>query len=302
MKSCCTHELTRAIFVLEGVFMLLSMKWRFVKNFIAHLYLALTCVCVSVFAQEAPLAFRTEPGIFDAAEAHVQGICCDENAVYVVFKNYVYKLDWSGKILKSVEAPIHAGDPCLADNKLIIAMSTSDDYAALEYDLDLNLLREIKLKNGSGTDGVALLDGIFYFGGPSLHERHTRNRLLVYDRKFNFVKEVWLDFDIPTSWGFQSITSSESHGLLFAAFYPDNKAAPANPPRSIWFDKDYNIIGTTRLDGSNGWSVAPPSRQPGGNLLRFLVARTEKIDGKVVAAMYWYDFDGKDFHPAMIEK
>ena len=246
--------------------------------------------------------FRTEPGALDAAQTHVQGICCDEDAVYAVFQNIVYKLDWNGRVLRAVDAPVHAGDPCLADGKVIVAMSTSDGVALCEYDLDLNLLRKIKLENGPATDGAAMLDGKFYCGGPSMRETHTRNRLLVYDREFNFLQEVWLDFGVPTSYGFQSIAASEKLGLLFAAFYLDDNAAPEDAPRSIWFDKDFKILGTTRLDGANGWTIAPESRQPGGDLLRFLVARTEKIDGKTVAAFYWFDFDGKEFREANVDR
>ncbi len=237
------------------------------------------------------LRFRSEPGAFRNASAHVQGICCDDEALYVVFENYVYKLDWTGSVLRSTAAPSHSGDACLANGRLYVSMSTSDGSALYEYDRDLQLLRKLKLERCPGCDGVEYFDGRFYIGGPSTVEPHLKNLVLVYDAEFNLVDEGEVDFGTPTVYGPQAITSAQ--GRLLFAFYPTEDAA-SNALRAAWTDKALSTLGASSFDAANGWAVAPKRFQRSTLSTRLIVARTETLDGETALTLRAVDFDGRN--------
>lgn len=253
---------------------------------------------VNVMAEEfTPLReIQTEPGAFEKAEAHVQGICCDENAIYAVFLNYVYKLDWSGKVLKGVPADPHSGDPCLANGKLYVSMSCEDGYAVYEYDLDLNLQRKIKCENVPACDGIAYWNDQFFIGGPSGADPHEVNPLNVFDKDFNLVKRYEINFGAKTLYGPQSIAACRDSILI--AYYTAEKGE--NPPRSAVVSPQGEIVATSTLNGSNGWCELPKSMQPNPEkFTRLLVARTdERKDGQTTARFIFFDFDGKTLKEA----
>lgn len=233
--------------------------------------------------------FRSAPGAFRDASAHVQGICCDDDALYVVFENYVYKLDWNGDILRSTPAPSHSGDACLANGRLYVSMTTQDGSALYEYDSELTLLRKLKLERCPGCDGVEFFNGRFYIGGPSTAEPHRKNLVLIYDAEFNFVGQGDVDFGGATVYGPQSITSARDR-LLFA-FYPEKEDDPTTL-RSAWTDANLRTLGASALDGANGWAVAPKRFQHTKEATRLVVARTERIDDETVLKLRFFDFDG----------
>ncbi len=239
----------------------------------------------------APRAIVTEPGALDEGLGHVQGICCDEDAIYAVFTNRIYKIDWQGNVLKSVSAPQHSGDPCLANGKLYASMSSDEGVALYEYDLDLNLTRKVKLEGCPGADGVVYLNGKFYVGGPSTYDPHKDNLTLVYDSEFNLVQKASVNFDVETHYGPQSIAAWNDK--VFIAFYPRDDA-PAVTLRSLCVDEELNNVASFTLDGSNGWSLVPESKQSNDkDKPLFLVGRTSKVDGKTVAKFIWARFDSK---------
>ncbi|MBQ9874994.1 MAG: hypothetical protein IJM30_11085 [Thermoguttaceae bacterium] len=234
---------------------------------------------------------NSAPGAFKDAVAHVQGFCCDEDAIYAVFLNKIYKLDWNGNVVKSAESVRHAGDPCLANEKLYVAMACDAKEAIHEYDLDLNLLRKIKLEEVETCDGIAFLDGKFYIGGSKGQAANPNTPIFIYDEGFNFVKKEIVNFGVKTNWTTQSNMSW--NGKIFCAFYID-KDNPKGSPRSICIDKDCNILAKFQLDGSNGWCLAPGSRQSGDpNKPIFLVCKTYYVDKEPRAKFLWYEFDNE---------
>ena len=242
--------------------------------------------------EPAPLKeIRTEPGAFNDAKAHVQGICCDDDAIYAVFLNYVYKLDWSGKVVKSVPAETHSGDPCLANGKLYVSMSSSDACAVYEYDLDLNLLRKIKVKDVSACDGIAFWNDRFFIGGPSPADAHESNPLNVLDKDFNLVAHYEVNFGAKTSYGPQSIAACRD--VILVAYYSAEK--DKNAPRSAVINPQGEVVATSTADGSNGWCQLPESMQPNPEkFTRLLVARTDAPkNGPTTARFRFFDFDGK---------
>ncbi len=249
-----------------------------------------------------PNVVNTTPGALKEGTAHVQGICCNEEAIFVVFANYIYKLDWSGNVDKSVPATKHSGDPCIVNDKLYVSMSCDEQIAVFEYDLDLNLTKKIKLTDCPACDGIAFYDGQFYIGGPSVRTPHEDNLVHIYDSDWNLVKKGFINFGVKTDYGPQSICAWD--GKIFYAFYP-SKDNPKDSPRSVCVDSELNNIATFQLDGSNGWTLAPTSKQPQNPEQKlFLVARTKTVDGQTCAQFRWYLFDNKElaFKDVTVEK
>ncbi|MDD3589104.1 MAG: hypothetical protein PHO46_02360 [Thermoguttaceae bacterium] len=238
-----------------------------------------------------PQAITTSPGALDEGIGHVQGICCDEDAIYAIFTNQIYKIDWTGKVVKSAPVVQHAGDPCIANDKLCVSMSYDEGVALHEYDFELNLTRKIKLEDCPASDGVAYLDGKFYVGGPSDYEPHEDNLVLVYDSDFNLIQKALVNFDVETHYGPQSIAGW--NGKIFIAFYARDNA-PAVTLRSLCLDDKMNNVASFTLDGSNGWYPAPKSKQSKEeDSPLFLIGRTIKIDGKTAAKFIWAQYYSK---------
>ena len=270
--------------------------WSFYKFIVVSgAVLALTSLvaCASAFADvsASPKEIQTEPGAFKDARSHVQGICCDENAIYAVFANYVYKLDWSGKVLKGVPADSHSGDPCLANGKLYVSMSCKGEFAVYEYDLELNLLRKIKCENVPACDGIAYWNDQFFTGGSSSAEAHEINPLNIFDKDFNLISHYDINFGAKTFYGPQSIAACR--GVVLVAYYTAEK--DKNPLRAAIVTPQGEVVATSTLDGSNGWCALPQSMQPDSeNFTRLIVARTDvRKEGQTTARFIFFDFDGK---------
>ena len=230
---------------------------------------------------------RTEPGQFEKAASHVQGICCDENAIYLSFANYLFKIDWSGHLLTSAPAESHSGDLCLAGDRIYVSMSAPDRKGIYEYNTELKLLRKIELEYGPATDGIAFMNGSFFIGGPSTSEPHRSNLILEYDRNFQFRRKLYLDFGTPTLFGPQSMTAWNDS--LFLAFYTDESA----PVRTVRTDGTMKVTGRYSINASNGLSSVPPSKQ--GKLPRFIMAQTVQEEGAAIAVIRWLELDGEVF-------
>ena len=238
-----------------------------------------------------PAEIRTEPGILDGAESHVQGICCDKEGIYLVFSNYIFKIDWNGKVLRSAEAEKHSGDPCMVNGRLYVAMSAESGCGVYEYTPDLILARRWKLEGASATDGIAYLGGRFYIGGPSTVEPHASNLVVVYDSEFNLLERLQVDYGQETVYGPQAMEAW--NGSLFFSFY-NPEGTELHMCRT---DSNLNILGTFPLNASNGIALAPAPFQgmESGAPPRFIVAATEQSEGKTIAVIRWYEFRDDGF-------
>ena len=63
-------------------------------------------------------------GPLDAMAGHVQGACASKDAIYFSHVAGIFKIDWSGNILKHVPATRHTGDLCYHDGKLYSVLGT----------------------------------------------------------------------------------------------------------------------------------------------------------------------------------
>lgn len=233
---------------------------------------------------------RTSPDALASADAHIQGISCNDDAIFVSFKNMIFKIDWLGNVLKSVSVQPHAGDLTCVDGHIFVSMSEPEKHGVFEYDSELNLLKKYKLENTSATDGIAFLNGNFFIGGPSIGQTpHFDNRVCRFDRKFNLVQEMFVNFGVPTHYGTQAIEAYG--GTLFMAFYVADDAEI----QTIRTDDQMRIIEKYPLFTGNGIVRVPPSKQNRDNPL-FLVARTENTkEGNPVAILRWFELDEGNF-------
>lgn len=207
---------------------------------------------------------------FNNASTHIQGICCDEEAIYLVSANSVFKVDWTGKLLCWTEAPEHSGDPALHDGKLYVSMSYSEGIGLFEYDTDLNLLRKIPLTGSPGTDGITFLGDHLFIGGPDIGGEHTKARVAEFDADFNFVAEHFVDFGAKISYGTQ--TAVAWNDSIIFGFYRNDSRVKYNALR---VDREMNVLERYNLDVSTGIDLAPASRQGSDpNCPRFLVCHS----------------------------
>ena len=237
-------------------------------------------------------AIEVSDEAFANAATHIQGICCDEDAVYLVSANAIFKVDWTGKLLCWREAPWHSGDPALHNGKLYVSMSCEEHIGLFEYDTDLNLLRKIDLTESRGTDGVTFLGDHLFLGGPSTGEEHSVDRVAEYDADFNFVAEYKIDFGASIHYGTQ--TAAAWNDSIIFGFYRKDPTVTYNTLR---VDRQMNVLDRYELDVSTGIDLAPASRQGDDpSRPRFLVCRSEGEGKNLVIDLRWYELRDGAFH------
>lgn len=237
-----------------------------------------------LFGETTLKEIRTAPDALSSAEAHVQGICCNDNEIFLSFRNMIFKIDWNGNLLKSVDVQPHAGDLTYVDGHIFVSMSEPEMHGVFEYDDDLNLVAKFKLENTPATDGIAFLEGYFFIGGPSVGQKlHFDNRICQFDREFSLIQQMTVNFEVPTHYGTQAIEGYD--GTLIMAFY----TAEDVDFQTIQTDREMKVIERFTIFAGNGIALVPPSKQTQEGTL-FLVSRTENAEnGKPVAVLRWFE-------------
>ena len=244
----------------------------------------------SVSGEKIPKEIRTAPNALLSADAHVQGICCNDSEIFLSFKNAIFKINWDGEVIKSVNVQPHAGDITYLDDHLFVSMSEPEGYGVFEYDDDLNLVAKHKLENAPATDGIAFVDGYFFIGGTSVGQKpHFDNQICQFDRQFNFIRKMTVNFEVPTHYGTQAIEGYE--GTLIMAFY----VAEGSKVQTIRTDTEMRVIERYSLFAGNGIAQVPPTKQTREGTF-FLAARTENADtGNPVVVLRWFELDEGNF-------
>ena len=195
-------------------------------------------------------------GELDAVVGHIQGICASDDALYISHQKGIFKLDWQGRVLKYVKAENHTGDLCFYNGRVYSAIACYDPKlkgkgAIQEYSSDLDVLRRYALP--FPIDGIAVLDGHFYFGvGPNPPKAHRGNRLgklaTDFSGEISFVK---IDHGYPTRWGTQAITVCKNQ--LFVSFY-----GAKTPMETAVFDGSGKLVNVLKFGANYGFEALPP--------------------------------------------
>lgn len=198
----------------------------------------------------------TVKGELQGTSGHMQGICASDDALYFAHQKGIFKLDWNGKMLKHVPADNHTGDLCFYNGKVYSSIAYYDQAhrgkgAIVEYSSDLEELRRYELD--FPIDGIAVLNGFFYFGaGPNPRKGHRGNRLgklsADFSGKISFVK---IDHGYKTCFGTQAITVWKDQ--LFVSFY-----GSGTPMASAIFDGDGKLIAALKFSANIGFEALPP--------------------------------------------
>ncbi|MGI5830949.1 MAG: hypothetical protein ACOX6D_00220 [Thermoguttaceae bacterium] len=254
---------------------------RFGISFLFFLWLAGGSAALS--AAEPLKEIRTAPEALAGAESHVQGICCSEDAIFLLFRNRICKIDWEGNLVKTAEVQSHAGDPTYVDGQIFVSMSEPEGHAIFVFDEELNLTDRIKLEKTGAADGIAFMNGHFFVGGPSVGRTpHFENRVNVFDADFHLIREMNVNFGSPTHYGTQAIEAYD--GTLLMAFYVPKDVET----QTIRTDPQMNVLERYPVFAANGIALAPRTRQRGKSP-RFLLCTTEYTSEKhPIAVLRWY--------------
>ena len=158
---------------------------------------------------------------------HLQGIAADSSGIYWSFYDAVIKTDYTGRVIASVKAPRHTGDPCLAEGRLYVPIILYDRRDIKReggtgwvyvYDTELKFLGKIALPDAPRPGSMTFHDGRFYIGGSDFGKTpHPVNPVYVYDREFKLERKVIVDIGVPTRYGPQTLNVAD--GRILAAFY-----------------------------------------------------------------------------------
>lgn len=213
-------------------------------------------------------------------DGHVQGIAASEDALYIAQMKRIVKVDWNGKVLKTVATPDHTGDLAFANGRLYAAVSLVTtpvkEGRILVFDADLNLVQEGNVDRG--IDGITCLNDVLYVGmGAKEAPSSAPHRVNIIGRfDSNTLEEIAsraeFDYGVETLYGFQDLANDGEK--IYAAFY----TSEGETPMAV-FDAELNITGRGWFDASQGLDVAP--LKTGAGKKSFVWAETGQKDGVV---------------------
>lgn len=206
-----------------------------------RLLAVLTVLALPLFAELSgkPLAeIPQEKGTIFCGEedfpGHLQGIAADESGIYWSFYDTILKTDWTGKTLKKIASPTHAGDCCLVNGQLYVSICYYNKKQAEEeggtgwcyiYDKDLQFVKKVHFSDTPRPDGITWLNGKLYVANDDFGVNpHPFNFVQIYDGDFKLQSTVKVDFGMPTQYGAQTLNAL--NGTILAAFYGDKGRSP----------------------------------------------------------------------------
>lgn len=211
-------------------------------------------------------------------EGHLQGIAVDgTGAIYWSFTLHLVKTDPTGKILKKVKAPDHAGDVAYHGGKLYCAVNQgafneepgkADSQVWIYDGNSLEVLAKHKTPQVvHGAGGMTWHANKFYLVG-GLPPTHQQNYVYEYDEMFRFIRRHVLPSGY-TKLGIQNACFAD--GFFWFGCY-GNKLLKADPALKLiaQFDIDcgYGIVGLGKKEMLVGRAVGGDHRR--GQVLRFV--------------------------------
>jgi len=233
---------------------------------------------------------------------HLQGLSCDENAIYWSFTDRILKTDWNGKEIAEVPIDSHSGDCCLVNGKLYFSVLLRDRKKVAQkggnswiyvMSTDLKLLKTIPVPEAKNPDGITWLDGTFYIASDVVgHDLHSSNPIICYDENFKFKKRYILKTGADTRYGVQTMTTYKDQ-LLISNY--------SSKPTFL-ISKDCNVLKQFTIDGSTGIHPVPEKIAEGKCLYLFSCLYRKKSDPeKNPKKRLWaprafvYEFNEKSF-------
>lgn len=225
---------------------------------------------------------------------HLQGIAADAGGICWSFYDTVIKTDYTGRIIASVKAPRHTGDPCIAEGRICVPIILYDRRDIEReggtgwvyiYDTDLKFLGKIALPECPRPGGMTFHDGKFYIGGSDFGRKpHPVNPIYVYDREFKFERKAIVDIGVPTRYGAQTLNVAD--GKILISFY-------AKAPGSFLFSvPELKAEKAFPTSVSVGFAFVPPELAGGRKLV--LIARNTGKRGAYGAKLLIREWrDGK---------
>jgi len=179
---------------------------------------------------------------FDPKGGHIQGMCAGGGNYYLSQMTRLYKVDKTGKCVKSVPVVSHTGDLCYREGFVYTAVAV---YGGKDkgkgkvqvFDSDLNLVREATFDRG--LDGIACFNGALYVGQgahlqsvphkegeiPQSQTPHLENEMLILDPQTLAVKAHRVySHGYKTRYGAQNIATDGK--CLYVTFYSGENGAP----------------------------------------------------------------------------
>ena len=225
---------------------------------------------------------------------HLQGIAADSSGIYWSFYDTVVKTDYSGRIIASVKAPRHTGDPCIAEGRIYVPIMLYDRKNiereggtgwVYVYDTDLKFLGKIALPHTPRPGGMTFHDGKFYIAGSDFGKApHPVNPIYVYDRDFKFERKVIVDIGAPTRYGAQTLNMAD--GRMLIAFYAKGSGS------FLFSVPELKVEKAFPTSVSVGFAFVPPELARGRKLV--LIARNTGKRGAYGAKLLIREWrDGK---------
>lgn len=215
---------------------------------------------MSVLSSVLLAVLMTEPGALTSGMGHVQGIDATDEAIYLSHDKGLFKIDWNGKLLASVDAPRHTGDICVWKGRIYTAAHVINPGDGLSggsggglvevYDKDLKLVKSRALD--FGIDGITCVDGRLYVGIGRNHPRPMRGHVIGFldAETLEPMGTCGTDYGHATCWGPQDLAYDGEH--VWMMFYPAK-----GEPGCGRFTKDLVSVTSVKTPLSNGFCVAP---------------------------------------------
>ena len=194
---------------------------------------------------------------------HIQGATCSEQGIYLSHQLGIEKLDWTGKLVKRVEAPAHLGGICHANGRIygafVIRGKDAGKMPGMVRVWNENLEVVAEKRFDINLDGCVVLGKVLYVGIDRWGKKpHPGCAVMKLDLELNELERVDVDLGYSIHYGVQTMATDGKDIFL------GNYGAPADQGN----EKKYNmsrlsaelkVISNGRLPCSEGFGMVPKS-------------------------------------------
>ena len=166
---------------------------------------------------------RTVPHQLDALlkGGHIQGFCCSRDGVYLSHSMGIEMIDWNGRLIRRVDAPVHLGDTAYAGGRIYGAFvfwgAGIDGKRGMVRVWNERLEQVAEKRFAEQLDGITVLNGKIYVGVCGDSKPHRKCRIKVLDLELNELDDVEMDFGYDVAFGVQAM-STVGDELIFGSY------------------------------------------------------------------------------------